>query len=97
MRMIWWPSVPNSEDEVNQFLTTADTTKKAFLSNLTAKKDKVSRKLDKNFDHYNQQIGDTVSSLPGEMDRTLLKYPWLTLVTALSLGLILGILLKPRR
>ena len=85
-----------AEDEVNQFLTAADTKKQAFMGNLTAKKDEVSQKLDQNLDHYNRRIEDTVGSLPGGMDQTLLKYPWVSLVMAVGIGLILGILLKPR-
>lgn len=85
-----------AEDEVNQFLTATDTKKQALIGNLTAKKDEVTHKLDQDLGHYNRRIQDTIGHLLGEIDQTLLKYPWLSLVMALSIGLILGILLKPR-
>jgi uncharacterized protein YjbJ (UPF0337 family) len=43
------------------------------------------------------RIKGIAQKLPGEMDQALLRYPWVTLVTALGVGFILGFALKPRR
>ncbi|MBN1991088.1 MAG: hypothetical protein JW953_00175 [Anaerolineae bacterium] len=45
----------------------------------------------------NARLEGMAQKLPGEMDQALLRYPWVTIVTALGVGFILGFALKPRR
>lgn len=86
-----------AEQEVDQFLSTYQTKKEELVGNLSAKRDELIRQLDYNLGQYDQKIHGAAQKLPGEMDQTLVKYPWVSLVIALMMGFILGLLLKPRR
>jgi ElaB/YqjD/DUF883 family membrane-anchored ribosome-binding protein len=55
------------------------------------------QELDQFLRTYDAKIHGVIQNLPGEMDQRLLQYPWISLVTALGVGFILGFLLKPGR
>jgi uncharacterized protein YjbJ (UPF0337 family) len=60
-------------------------------------KQRAEQELDQFFSTYDTKIRGIAQKLPGEADQTLLRYPWISLVTALGVGFILGFLLKPSR
>jgi len=86
-----------AEQEVDQFLSTYQTKKEELVGNLSAKRDELIRQLDYNLGQYDEKIQGAAQKLPGEVDQALVKYPWVSLVIALMMGFILGLLLKPRR
>ena len=60
-------------------------------------KQRAEEEVDRALSSSNARIEGVAQKLPGEMDQTLLRYPWVTMVTALGVGFILGFVLKPRR
>jgi uncharacterized protein YjbJ (UPF0337 family) len=86
-----------AEDEVDELFATANSQKQKIFDDFMTRTDEVRQRLDQNLGQYNQKIQSTAENLPGNMDQVLMKYPWLSLVTALGVGLILGGMLKPRR
>ena len=84
-----------AEEEVDRFFTTSNDRLQEAAQNLSAKKEEVKQKLDHNLGRYNEQIEEAAGKLPGDIDRTMAQYPWVTMAAALGLGLILGLLFKP--
>jgi uncharacterized protein YjbJ (UPF0337 family) len=60
-------------------------------------KQRAEEEVDRALSTSNARIEGVAQKLPGEMDQALLRYPWVTIVTALGVGFILGFVLKPRR
>lgn len=60
-------------------------------------KHKAEEELDRFLDSSNTRIKGVAHKLPGDVDQNLLRYPWVTIVTAVGVGFILGFLLKPGR
>jgi uncharacterized protein YjbJ (UPF0337 family) len=60
-------------------------------------KQRAEAEVDRALSTSNARLEGVAQKLPGEMDQTLLRYPWVTIVGALAVGLILGFMLKPRR
>ena len=46
-------------------------------------------------DQYDHKVYDLVASLPGDLDRRVIRYPWATIATTLGLGLLVGFIIKP--
>lgn len=46
---------------------------------------------------YNAKVQDFADTLPGDFVKKVAKYPWVTITISLSIGLLLGGLLKPGR
>jgi len=46
---------------------------------------------------YNAKVQDIADRLPGDFGKKAARYPWVTITMSLAVGLLLGILLKPRR
>lgn len=46
---------------------------------------------------YNAKVQDFADTLPGDFGKKVAKYPWVTITISLSIGLLLGGLLKPGR
>jgi uncharacterized protein YjbJ (UPF0337 family) len=60
-------------------------------------KQRAEKEVDRVLRTSNVRIEDVARKLPGDMDQALLRYPWVTMVTALGVGFILGFGLRPRR
>ena len=58
-------------------------------------KQRAETEVDRALNNSNSQIESVVQKLPGRMDRSLLQYPWVVIVTALGAGFALGFALKP--
>lgn len=86
-----------AENEVDQLFSTVDNQKQKFMDDLIIRTDEARQRLDQTLKQYDQKIQETAQNLPGSMDQALMKYPWLSLVTLLGVGLIMGFMLKPRR
>ena len=46
---------------------------------------------------YNAKVQDVADRLPGDFGKKAARYPWVTITMSLAAGLLLGVLLKPRR
>lgn len=46
---------------------------------------------------YNAKVQDFADRLPGDFGKKAARFPWVTITMTLAAGLLLGILLKPRR
>jgi ElaB/YqjD/DUF883 family membrane-anchored ribosome-binding protein len=46
---------------------------------------------------YNAKVQDFADRLPGDFGKKAARYPWVTITMSLAAGLLLGVLLKPRR
>ncbi len=46
---------------------------------------------------YNSKLEKAADKLPGNVKKTIARYPWVTIAGASVAGLILGMWLKPRR
>ena len=46
---------------------------------------------------YNAKVQDFADRLPGDLGKKAARYPWVTITMSLAAGLLLGVLLKPRR
>ena len=46
---------------------------------------------------YNAKVQDVADRLPGYFGKKAARYPWVTITMSLAAGLLLGVLLKPRR
>ncbi len=60
-------------------------------------KQRAEEEVDRALSVSNARIETFAQSLPGDMDQALLRYPWVTITTALGVGFIIGFLLSPRR
>ena len=60
-------------------------------------KQRAEEEVDRALSTSNARLEGVAHKLPGAMDQSLLRYPWVTIVTALGVGIILGFVLKPRR
>lgn len=60
-------------------------------------KQRAEEEVDRALSSSNARIEGMAQKLPREMDQALLRYPWVTIVTALGVGFILGFVLKSRR
>jgi len=48
-------------------------------------------------DQYDHKVYELVQSLPGDLDRRVVRYPWASIATMLGLGLLVGFIIKPNR
>ena len=64
---------------------------------LTSKRDDAIEQMDYRLNEYNSKIDEAADNLPGDLKQKIMRYPWVTLVSALGLGAIIGFWLKPRR
>jgi len=46
---------------------------------------------------YNAKVQDVADRLPGDFGKKAARFPWVTITMSLATGLLLGVLLKPRR
>jgi len=46
---------------------------------------------------YNAKVQDFADRLPGDLGNKVARFPWVTITMSLAAGLLLGVLLKPRR
>lgn len=46
---------------------------------------------------YNEKVQDVADRFPGNFGKKAARYPWVTISVSLAFGLLLGLLLKPRR
>jgi len=46
---------------------------------------------------YNAKVQDFADRLPGDFGNKVARFPWVTITMSLAAGLLLGVLLKPRR
>ena len=46
---------------------------------------------------YNAKVQDFADRLPGDIGNKVARFPWVTITMSLAAGLLLGVLLKPRR
>jgi len=46
---------------------------------------------------YNAKVQDFADRLPGDFGNKVARFPWVTITISLAAGLLLGVLLKPRR
>jgi len=46
---------------------------------------------------YNAKVQDFADRLPGDLGHKAARFPWVTITMSLAAGLLLGVLLKPRR
>jgi ElaB/YqjD/DUF883 family membrane-anchored ribosome-binding protein len=46
---------------------------------------------------YNAKVQDIADRLPGDFGKKAARYPWVTITISLAVGLLLGMLLKPRQ
>jgi len=46
---------------------------------------------------YNAKVQDFADRLPGDFGNKAARFPWVTITMSLAAGLLLGVLLKPRR
>jgi len=46
---------------------------------------------------YNAKVQDFADRLPGDFGKKAARFPWVTITMSLAAGLLLGVLLKPRR
>jgi uncharacterized protein YjbJ (UPF0337 family) len=60
-------------------------------------KQRAEEEVDRALSTSNARLEGMAQKLPGEMDQALLRYPWVSIVTALGVGFILGFVLRPRR
>lgn len=62
--------------------------------NLIDKKEQAKQKVDDRLHEYNDKMYEAAKNLPGDMNETITRYPWITVVTMVSLGIILGFWFK---
>ena len=46
---------------------------------------------------YNAKVQDFADRLPGDFGNKVARFPWVTITMSLAAGLLLGVLLRPRR
>ena len=46
---------------------------------------------------YNAKVQDFADRLPGDFGKKAARFPWVTITMSLAAGLLLGVLLRPRR
>jgi ElaB/YqjD/DUF883 family membrane-anchored ribosome-binding protein len=46
---------------------------------------------------YNVKVQDFADRLPGDFGKKAARYPWVAITMSLAVGLLLGVLVKPRR
>ena len=46
---------------------------------------------------YNAKVQDFADRLPGDIGNKVARFPWVTITMSLAAGLLLGVLLRPRR
>ncbi|MCB9078161.1 MAG: hypothetical protein H6631_11250 [Anaerolineaceae bacterium] len=65
------------------------------VDNLTSKTDEAKQQVDTRLSDYNNKLAAAADHLPGDVNRTIVRYPWMTIVAVLALGLVIGFWLKP--
>ncbi|MCB0176706.1 MAG: hypothetical protein KDI62_00625 [Anaerolineae bacterium] len=65
------------------------------VGNLSTKTDEAKRKVDTHLNDYNNKLAAAADQLPGDVNYTITRYPWMTIVAVLALGLVIGFWLKP--
>ena len=60
-------------------------------------RDKAELAVSRFLDQYDNKVYEVVHSLPGDLDRRVIRYPWATIATMLGLGLLVGFIIKPSR
>ena len=60
-------------------------------------RDKAELTMSRFLDQYDHKVYELVQSLPGDLDRRVIRYPWATIATMLGLGLLVGFIIKPGR
>ena len=60
-------------------------------------RDKAELTVSRFLDQYDHKVYELVQSLPGDLDRRVIRYPWASIATMLGLGLLVGFIIKPSR
>lgn len=66
-----------------------------IVDNLATRSDQAKNQVDSHLHDYNSKIAAAADRLPGDVNQTVTRYPWMTIVAVLTLGLIIGFWLKP--
>lgn len=65
------------------------------IATLSDKQQEARQNIDHRLDEYNTKMETLADRLPGDLNQTITRYPWMTLLAALSVGLLIGLWLKP--
>lgn len=60
-------------------------------------RDKAELTMSRLLDQYDHKVYELVQSLPGDLDRRVIRYPWASIATMLGLGVLVGFIIKPSR
>ncbi len=60
-------------------------------------KDQAEQEVGRYLDNYDRSLNQFARCLPGDVDRKVMRRPWLALTTAIGLGFLAGFLMKPGR
>jgi ElaB/YqjD/DUF883 family membrane-anchored ribosome-binding protein len=60
-------------------------------------RDKAELTMSRFLDQYDHKVYELVQSLPGDLDRRVIRYPWAAIATMLGVGLLVGFITKPGR
>ena len=63
--------------------------------NVSNTADAAKQKVDSQLNDYNAKMKEVADRLPGDVNETITRYPWVTVVTALGVGVVVGMWLKP--
>ncbi|MDX1524066.1 MAG: hypothetical protein R3264_20725 [Anaerolineae bacterium] len=63
--------------------------------NVSTTADAAKQKVDSQLNDYNAKMKEVADRLPGDVNETITRYPWVTVVTALGVGVVVGMWLKP--
>ncbi len=67
----------------------------AAVNNLSLKTDVAKQMVDDRLSQYDEKIQHAAEKLPNNVLQTITRYPWMTTIVVLGLGLIGGMWLKP--
>lgn len=62
---------------------------------IAVRSDQAKQQVDARLSEYNEKLASAADYLPGDVNQTVTRYPWMTIVAVLLLGIAIGFWLKP--